>query len=476
MKLLYIIILCILRASISEGYTLFSPLPNQNSSGIFNTFLIDNNKNVINQWSHDCKPVTISYLLPDSSIVIPCTQDEVDGLGGNGLAGGRILKLSWEGEVLWDDIFAENNFQPHHDIEPLPNGNILFITYERKTLAEALLLGRENINNEIWPSYIIELEQIGVDSSQIVWEWHLWDHTVQNINPELSNYGSIEDNPGKLNINLGSLGGGGGASGDWIHLNSIDYNESLDLIAISSRKMNEFYFIDHSTTTQEAASNSGGNFNVGGNFVYRWGNPQNYNRGTQLDQILISQHSVNWIDESFPGGGDIILYNNRIAEEGSEILQINVPVDDFHYEIDQIQAHEPNIPHWTYGDGNFFSPIQSGAFRLQNGNTLISIGDRAEFFEIDSNGNIIWEYEFSGPSGQTFNGKIARAQKYHPSYFNIINQGDLNSDEIIDILDVILALDIVLNQSSFHQNLDLNIDGNNDILDLIILVTFITQD
>ena len=240
--------------------------------------------------------------------------------------------------------------------------------------------------------------------------------------------------------------------------------------------MNEFYFIDHSTSTQEAASNSGGNFNVGGNFVYRWGNPQNYNRGTQLDQILISQHSVNWIDESFPGGGDIILYNNRIAEEGSEILQINVPVDDFHYEIDQIQAHGPNIPHWSYGDGNFFSPIQSGAFRLQNGNTLISIGDRAEFFEIDSNGNIIWEYEFCGPSGQTFNGKIARAQKYHPSYFNIINQGDLNSDEIIDILDVILAVDIVLNQSSFHQNLDFNIDGNNDILDLIILVSFIIQD
>ena len=150
--------------------------------------------------------------------------------------------------------------------------------------------------------------------------------------------------------------------------------------------------------------------------------------------------------------------------------------DDFHYEINQMQAHGPNIPNWTYDDGNFFSPIQSGAFRLQNGNTLISIGDRAEFFEIDSNGNIIWEYEFSGPSGQTFNGKIARAQKYHPSYFNIINQGDLNSDEIIDILDVILAVDIVLNQSSFHQNLDLNIDGNNDILDLIILVTFITQD
>ena len=475
MIFIFYIFIAFLNSSISDGYTLFSPLPNQNSSGIFNTFLIDNNENIINQWSHDCKPVTISYLLPDSSVVIPCTQDEVDGLGGNGIAGGRILKLSWDGEILWDDIFVEDNYQPHHDIEPLPNGNILLITYERKTLSDALLLGRESIDDEIWPSYIIELEQIGIDSSRIVWEWHLWDHTVQDIYPDLSNYGSIHENPGKLNINLGSLGGGGGASGDWIHLNSIDYNETLDLIAISSRKMNEFYFIDHSTTTEQASSNTGGNFNVGGDFVYRWGNPQNYNRGTHLDQILVSQHSVNWINDSFPGGGDIILYNNKTEEEGSQVLQIDVPVDNFYYQIDEIHPHEPLYPQWIYGDGNFFSPIQSGAFRLENGNTLISIGNRAEFFEIDSSLNIVWNYEFSGPSGQTFNGKIARAQKYHPSYFNTIIQGDLNSDEIIDILDVILAVEIVLNQSVniLHSNLDLNLDGNNDILDLIILVSFL---
>ena len=475
MIIIYIIFISFLKSSISDGYTLFSPLPNQNSSGIFNTFLIDNDENIINQWSHDCKPVTISYLLPDSSVVIPCTQDEVDGLGGNGIAGGRILKLSWDGDILWDDIFVENNYQPHHDIEPLPNGNILFITYERKTLSDALSLGRESIDDEIWPSYIIELQQIGIDSSRIVWEWHLWDHTVQDIYPDLSNYGSIQENPGKLNINLGSLGGGGGASGDWIHLNSIDYNESLDLIAISSRKMNEFYFIDHSTTTEQASSDTGGNFNVGGDFVYRWGNPQNYNRGTQLDQILVSQHSVNWINESFPGGGDIILYNNKTEEEGSQVLQIDVPVDNFYYQINEIESHGPQYPQWIYGNGNFFSPIQSGAFRLENGNTLISIGDRAEFFEIDSSLNIVWNYELLGPSGQTFNGKIARAQKYHPSYFNIIMEGDLNSDEIIDILDVILAVEIVLNQSVniFHPNLDLNLDGNNDILDLIILVSFL---
>ena len=477
MILFYIIIISMMRGEISDGYTLFSPLPNQNISGANTTYLIDNSENIINTWSHDCTPVTISYILPDSSIVVPCTQSEVDGLGGGGLAGGRILKLSWDGTVLWDDIFAQSHFQPHHDIEPLPNGNILFITYERKTLDEALSLGRESITDEIWPSYIIELEQVGLDSSRIVWEWHLWDHTVQDIYPNLENYGSIAENPGKININLGSLGGGGGASGDWIHLNSIDYNEELDLIALSSRKMNEFYFIDHSTTTVEATSDTGGNFNVGGQLLYRWGNPENYNRGNDSDQILLSQHSVNWIDSDFPGGDDIILFNNRTEELGSEILQINVPVDDFNYQINGPQPHEPSSYIWSYGDGSFWAGIQSGAFRLENGNTLISIGDRAEFFEIDQNLSVVWEYEFTGPSGQDFMGKIARAQKYSPSYFNNFIVGDFNSDAIIDILDVILALEIILDQEGgFHEvSIDLNYDGNSDIFDLIILISIILQ-
>ena len=477
MILFYIIIISLIQGEVSDGYTLFSPLPNQNTSGTNTTYLIDNSENIINTWSHDCTPVTISYILPDSSIVVPCTQSEVVGLGGGGLAGGRILKLSWDGIVLWDDIFAQSHFQPHHDIEPLPNGNILFISYERKTLEEALSLGRESVTDEIWPSYIIELEQVGLDSSRIVWEWHLWDHTVQDIYPNLENYGIIADNPGKIDINLGSLGGGGGASGDWIHLNSIDYNEELDLIAISSRKMNEFYFIDHSTTIVEAASDTGGNFNVGGQILYRWGNPENYNRGNDSDQILLSQHSVNWIDSDFPGGGDIILFNNRTEELGSEILQINVPVDDFNYQINSAQPHEPNSYTWRYGDGSFWAGIQSGAFRLENGNTLISIGDRAEFFEINQNLSVVWEYEFTGPSGQDFLGKIARAQKYSPSYFNSSILGDFNSDAIIDILDVILALEIVLNQEDgLHQvSIDLNYDGNGDIFDLIILISIILQ-
>ena len=269
----------------------------------------------------------------------------------------------------------------------------------------------------------------------------------------------------------------GGASGDWLHLNSIDYHEEFDIIAISSRKMNEFYFIDHSTTTEEAASNGGGNFNQGGNFIYRWGNPQNYGRGDEDDQQLISQHSVNWINNEYPGGGDIILFNNRTEELGSQILQLTTPINDFLYELNTDGAHGPEVPIWVYEDGSFFSNIQSGAFRLENGNTFISIGDSPTFFEIDTLGEEVWNYTFTGPSGQDFNGNIPRAQKYSLNYMiNDLLPGDLNSDSIVNILDVILLVDYIINESvesDYSISFDLNQDQSIDIIDIILLVNII---
>lgn len=59
-------------------------------------------------------------------------------------------------------------------------------------------------------------------------------------------------------------------------MNGIDYNPVLDQIALSTHNLNEWYIIDHSTTTAEAATSSGGNSGKGGDLLYRWGNPAAY--------------------------------------------------------------------------------------------------------------------------------------------------------------------------------------------------------
>ena len=122
-----------------------------------------------------------------------------------------------------------------------------------------------------------DLEPVGTNDVNIVWEWHIWDHLIQDADSTLPNFAVISEHPGLQDVNYGNAGsnqGPGGPNGDWKHYNAIDYNEALDQIVISSRHHDEIYIIDHSTSTEEAAGHSGGNYGMGGDYLFRWGNPQ----------------------------------------------------------------------------------------------------------------------------------------------------------------------------------------------------------
>ena len=110
----------------------------------------------------------------------------------------------------------------------------------------------------MWPESITEIAPEG-EGGTVVWEWHAWDHLVQNVDASLPHFGEPADHPHRLDVNYANVGGGGGPgsanSGDWMHANAVNYNPTLDQ-RDRARRFNEIWIIDHSTTTEEAADPS----------------------------------------------------------------------------------------------------------------------------------------------------------------------------------------------------------------------------
>lgn len=407
-----------------NGYTLISP------TGSNSDYLIDNCGNVIKSWTSNYPHGEVAYFLENGHLLRTARVANNFQSGGSG---GRIELYDWDGALVWSYNYSTNEYQQHHDVEMLPNGNILLIAWETKSSSEAVAAGRNPSligNNGVWPEHIIELEPIGSDDANIVWEWHLWDHLIQDFDATKANYGVVADHPELIDINFAASVGGITGGADWIHANAIAYNAELDQIILNSRVFSEFWIIDHSTTTAEAATSSGGNSGKGGDILYRWGNPQAYDRGLAQDQKMYGQHDAHWIPEGYTDAGKIIVYNNgqdRPGDPYSSVDIINPPVDsEGNYPIQSDQAFSPSQLSWTYDglpENEFFSGNLSGANRLSNGNTLICVGRIGHIFEIDPAGNIVWDYinpvtPFGPVSQGDFisNNSVFRAYRYGVDY------------------------------------------------------------
>ena len=473
-----------------NGHTLFSPTQGGPGGNGFNSYLINNNFEEINTWEHPRGAASMPYLMRDSTLYYPYrVQNPTMSTGG---VGGGISKYNWNGELLWSYELANDVYQHHHDIFPLENGNVLVIAWERHAeiqsngsiyyggegagWAEMGRVSVDNSLNQMWGAAVLELEPVGSSDANIVWEWHIWDHLVQDVEPDLPNYGVISDHPELMDINFGDVGtnqGPGGANADWMHFNAIDYNSDLDQIILSSRHHGEIYIIDHSTTTEEAAGHAGGNYGRGGDFLYRWGNPRAYGRGTTSDQKLFAQHGVNWISEGYPGAGNLILFNNNFSSGSSAIFEIITPINaQGEYFLDEGESYGPQEPVWMY-TGGFHSQVQSGAFRMPNGNTLVSVAGDARLFEVDTENNIVWDYSYPG-SQQTM---IARAQKYPLDYleesFPNYIVGDINFDTYFDIFDLLYISEMAYDFYNPTPPADYNLDGQVNISDIIIFAQYL---
>jgi hypothetical protein len=424
-----------------QGYALYAPL----RSG--RTVLVDMAGEVVHEWKHGL-PTMSNYLLDDGHLLAISRLDDNPTFFGGGI-GGRIQELDWDGKVVWDWTLSTETQITHHDVERMPNGHVLVIVWERIDAPAAIALGRdpEALGKPgWWVDAVLEVEPVRPDGAKIVWEWHMSDHLVQDLDRTKANYGSPADRPERIDANfdlrpkppmtpeelakekerekaIRDLGYSGGDDddddppakpaekkkedpksrarerGDWTHVNSVDYDAKNDLILLSSPELCEIFVIDHSTTTAEARTSSGGRYGKGGDVLWRWGNPKNYGAGTDRDRRLFYQHQPEWIPAGHPGAGRVLVFNNgsrRPGIEHSTVDELVLPFDpEKGFLREKGQPFGPKAPELSYAapkKEEFFSFFISGCHRLPNGNTFICSGKQGRIFEVTAAGEIVWEF------------------------------------------------------------------------------------
>ena len=405
-----------------DGYVLFSP------TAYTSTYLIDKCGRKVNEWTGTYRPGNSVYLLEDGTLLR--TGNLMNPNFGAGGSGGYIEKVSWTGQILWSYQVSDTQQMQHHDVYPMPNGNVLVLVFEKKTLTEAFDAGRDSgfTGTEVYSEKVIELQPIGIDSAVIVWQWNAWDHLIQEHNPQKSNYGVVQSHPELIHINYNN--GTSSSNPDWIHLNAVTYHPGLDQVMLCSRFFSEFWIIDHSTTTSTASGHNGGVYGKGGDLLYRWGNPRTYNRGTSSDTKLYGPHSAHWISGNLKDSGAVMIFNNGTGRPQGNYSTVEVvyPLTDSagFYTIDSVNAFGPWAANWTYTapvPTSLYSMNVSNAQRLPNGHTLICEGASGNFIEIDSLENTVWNYKnpvnTTGPVNQgnnIFFNNVFRSVYYAPDY------------------------------------------------------------
>jgi hypothetical protein len=363
------------------------PVPVRESSyvlavknGSTESFLLDKNGEVVFNWTFDSNLGNDLELLPDGKLIgMFKTTTPSFFFGGYG---GIIRILNVDGSINWEYEYFSENYLAHHDVELLPNGHVLFIAWERITAATAKEAGVDT-EFDIYPEVLIEVDP---DTDEIVWEWHSFDHIIQDrfLNKPL--FGDLGDNPQLIDINYALRD-----NGDIMHANGIDYDRSKDVIYLSVNFYSEVWVIDHSTTKEEARASSGGNFGKGGDLIYRFGNPGAYNN-PEGQRLFYNNHFPNFLQNGEPGAGNVLIFVNKDKNANQSAVYELIMPDIFN--LTPNTNNEPEIE-WSFTDTELFYQRISGAVRLKNGNTLICEGDFG-FWEVATGGEIVWKYDGNG--------------------------------------------------------------------------------
>ena len=309
-----------------------------------------------------------------------------------------IKEANRAGNIVWEyNGWDYKHFaRIHHDYLKLPNGNVLLLMRGLMTQQEAVAAGADSRLSPpgAWLyDFLLEVKPTGLNTGEVVWEWSILDHLIQDHDPDKDNYGPIAGHPRRIDINylIRQPSIWDEWDHDWTHSNAIDYDPVSDQIMISVRNYSELWIIDHNTTTEEAAGTKG-------DLLYRWGNPRAYGAGDYQDQQLFWQHDTHWIPPSLPGEGNVLYVNNgnelpglqRMYTSIEEITLPSYPNPPPVWSSQSFASAQLQWAHTAHNPADLYFPYGARAKRLTNGNTVICKGGTV--LQVIPDGTTVWKY------------------------------------------------------------------------------------
>ncbi|HMA65420.1 MAG TPA: arylsulfotransferase family protein [Chitinispirillaceae bacterium] len=345
-----------------------------------NAYLYDMDKKAIKTWTVPNNIEGCADLLRDSSIIVP-SKASGSGFGSLALPHGHFQIINWNGEVTWDYTYSSSSYTPHHDIEPVYRTND---PKEKPTFLIPCYTA--------WGDKIVELRPTGKTTAEVIWEWNASDHVCES---------GCSDKADLFDKSMGGKGSFNKTS-DAMHVNNVSYNRALDQIILSCKGYNELIIIDHSTTTAQAKTSSGGKSGKGGRILYRWGSPSNY--GMSDSKVFSGQHHCGWVPDTMPGtnqaipdGGNFMAVDNG----NKRVLEIKNPFKTGTYSRTSNKAFEPASFLWSFKPTSL-AGNEGSIQKLPNGNYLVCTGGVSMGgFGGAAGGSIVYEIAPSGTSAGT---------------------------------------------------------------------------
>ncbi len=437
-----------------EGYTLFAA----HGPSASLTYLIDMSGSVVHTWNVGTNPKLLS-----NGHILDASKDDPSGFGG-------FEEVDWDSNVVWQYTEKRSDHAPHHDFIRVHNPKLdadttMYIANVTMTNAQALAVGADPANapyDGAQADAVVEVDASGT----VVWEWWFLDHLVQDDNAAWPNYAgagkTIANAPGRLDVNLP----GRPLRKDWLHCNSLDYNEGLDQVVINTVQ-GEFVVVDHGGTfvVGDPAASIAAAATTKGDFLYRFGDPARYKQGdppsiplnwttaSSGNKQIGGAHDIHWVAPGLPGAGHFLVFNNGqylfeltnqsyadeidpyLGADGADAAAYVNPPDAGYtvYEPPKDTAKpKKNVSKqisWSYGTqspSGMASHIGGSAQRLPNGNTLICADTEGHFMEVTTAGQVVWEYvnpvtKDQGPlkiipDAVPMSNSVFRAYRYAPDF------------------------------------------------------------